>query len=193
MIAGLCGSAAHTALMYFKTRSGILPTFQPYPALQLALAKLTGTDVHPFVPWLLSWINGAAVLGFLFGRIYAFIPGRSGAAKGVVFGLFGWLLMGFAFFPLIGLGVFAIERGPGCLACAVSARHVHDLQRRARRGVRRAQSAEPERATAAIVRRHRTIDLAQGTRAGPHRQCNTCASGRPASLPSSRRHLDCGP
>jgi hypothetical protein len=113
MIAGLCGSAAHMALMYFKSRAGILPTFQPYPALQLALTKLTGSDVHPFVPWLLSWINGAAVLGFLFGRIYAFIPGRSGAAKGVVFGLIGWVAMGFAFFPLIGLGIFASNVGLG--------------------------------------------------------------------------------
>jgi hypothetical protein len=111
MIAGLCGSAAHTALMVFKTRSGILPTFQPYPALQSALAGLTGTDVHPVIPWLLSWINGAAVLGFLFGRTYALIPGRSGAAKGVVFGLIGWLLMGLAFFPLIGLGMFALNLG----------------------------------------------------------------------------------
>ena len=113
MIAGLCGSAAHTALMYFKTRSGILPAFQPYPALQAMLTKLTGSDVHPAVPWLLSWLNGAAVLGFLFGRAYALIPGRSGAAKGVVFGLIGWVLMGTAFFPLIGLGMFALNLGLG--------------------------------------------------------------------------------
>jgi len=113
MIAGLCGSAAHTALVYFKTRSGILPAFQPYPALQAALAKLTGSDVHPFVPWLLSWFNGAAVLGFLFGRTYSLIPGRTGAAKGIVFGLIGWVLMGFIFFPLIGLGVFAFDAGLG--------------------------------------------------------------------------------
>ena len=113
MIAGLCGSAAHAVLMYFKTRSGILPAFQPYPALQLALAKLTGSNVPAAVPWLLSWLNGAAVLGFLFGRTYALIPGRSGAAKGVVFGLIGWALMGLVFFPLIGLGVFALNVGLG--------------------------------------------------------------------------------
>jgi hypothetical protein len=113
MIAGLCGAAAHTALMVFKSRSGILPTFQPYEALQLALARITGSNVHPVVPWLLSWVNGAAVLGFLFGRGYRIIPGRSGLAKGVAFGVLGWALMGCVFFPLLGLGVFAMNLGLG--------------------------------------------------------------------------------
>lgn len=112
-IAGLCGTASHTALMYFKSRSGILPTFQPYQSLQLALAKMTASNVHPVVPWLLSWINGSAVLGFLFGRSYRLIPGRSGFAKGVAFGMFGWVLMGCFFFPLLGLGVFATNLGLG--------------------------------------------------------------------------------
>lgn len=112
-IAGLCGTAAHTALMYFKSRSGILPTFQPYQSLQIALTKMTGSDVHPVVPWLLSWINGSAVLGFLFGRGYRFIPGHSGLAKGVAFGMFGWTLMGCVFFPLLGLGIFATDLGLG--------------------------------------------------------------------------------
>lgn len=113
MIAGLCGTAAHTVLMYFKSRSGILPAFQPYQSLQLVLVRMTGSDVHPVVPWLLSWINGSAVLGFLFGRMYRIIPGRSGVAKGVAFGLFGWALMGAIFFPLLGLGVFAANLGLG--------------------------------------------------------------------------------
>jgi hypothetical protein len=112
-IAGLCGTVAHTALMYFKSRSGILPTFQPYQSLQLALAKMTGSNMHPVVPWLLSWINGSAVLGFLFGRSYQFIPGHSGLAKGVVFGMLGWALMGCVFFPLLGLGIFATNLGLG--------------------------------------------------------------------------------
>lgn len=38
-VAGLCGSIAHSLLMYFKFRSGLLPTFQPYDNLQAALSE----------------------------------------------------------------------------------------------------------------------------------------------------------
>jgi len=113
IVAGLCGSAAHTLLMYFKSRSGLLPAFQPYEALQLTLGRLTGDQVHPTIPWLLSWMNGAAFLGFVFGRIYRLIPGGNGAIKGIVFGLIGWAVMGLVFFPLLGLGVFAMNIGLG--------------------------------------------------------------------------------
>lgn len=106
-IAGFCGSAAHTLLMYLKSRFGLLPAFQPYENLQAALAHLTGGQVNPAIPWALSFLNGATVLGFCFGRIYAWLPGNSGAAKGVAFGSLGWAVMGLVFFPLLGLGLFA--------------------------------------------------------------------------------------
>jgi hypothetical protein len=113
MVAGLCGTAAHYALMYFKARTGLLPTFQPYQALQTALGNLVGHDVHPLVPWLMSFVNGMAVLGFAFGRLYRSVPGRDGLIKGLAFGVAGWLLMNIAFLPLIGLGVFGIAAGLG--------------------------------------------------------------------------------
>jgi hypothetical protein len=106
-IAGFCGSAAHTLLMYLKSRTGLLPAFQPYESLQLALGQLTGSRVHPLIPWALSFLNGSIILGFCFGRIYPWLPGHSGAAKGVTFGILGWVMMGSVFFPLLGLGPFA--------------------------------------------------------------------------------------
>jgi hypothetical protein len=106
-VAGFCGSAAHTLLMYLKSRTGVLPAFQPYESLQLALGHLTGSRVHPLIPWALSFLNGSIILGFCFGRAYPWLPGHSGAAKGVTFGIFGWAVMGFVFFPLLGLGLFA--------------------------------------------------------------------------------------
>jgi hypothetical protein len=106
-VAGFCGSAAHTLLMYLKSRFGLLPAFQPYESLQAALVHLTGGQVHPAIPWALSFLNGATVLGFCFGRIYAWLPGGNGATKGVTFGILGWAVMGLVFFPLLGLGLFA--------------------------------------------------------------------------------------
>ena len=100
--AGLAGSAAHSCLMFLKTRAGLLPSFQPYDDLQRLLGDLVGGSVGPAVPWLLSFANGALVLGFLFGRTYRLLPGRNGAVKGLIFGLIGWILMGLIFFPLLG-------------------------------------------------------------------------------------------
>ena len=89
LAAGLCGSAAHSGLMLLKSRMGWLPSFHPYEDLQQALSGLVGGSVPPAVPWALSFLNGAVVLGILFGRLYRVLPGRSGAAKGFVFGVFG--------------------------------------------------------------------------------------------------------
>jgi hypothetical protein len=112
-VAGLCGSAAHSLLMYLKFRLDLLPSFQPYESLQLALGRLTGGSIHPAVPWLLSFLNGSTITGFSFGRVYPQLPGRIGAIKGLSFGVLCWALMGLVFFPLLGLGVFATGIGLG--------------------------------------------------------------------------------
>ena len=113
LAAGLCGSAAHSGLMLLKSRMGWLPSFHPYEDLQQALSGLVGGSVPPAIPWALSFLNGAVVLGILFGRLYRVLPGRSGAAKGFVFGVFGWIAMGLLFFPVLGQGLFATGAGLG--------------------------------------------------------------------------------
>jgi hypothetical protein len=120
LAAGLCGSAAHSGLMFLKSWMGWLPSFHPYEDLQQALSELVGGSVDPLIPWALSFLNGAVVLGILFGRIFPLLPGRSGAAKGLVFGILGWLVMGVAFFPILGRGLFATQIGLGPLPALFS-------------------------------------------------------------------------
>jgi hypothetical protein len=64
-----------------------------------ALSHWVGTNVPAAVPWLLSFLNGMTILGFLFGRLNRLLPGRTGLSKGLSFGLIGWLFMGLIFFP----------------------------------------------------------------------------------------------
>jgi hypothetical protein len=111
--AGLCGSAAHTLLMAFKSWAQILPGFQPYDDLQALLTATIGDAVNPMIPWALSYFNGSVVLGFLFGRSYQILPGPNGVMKGLVFGFAVWLAMGLIFFPAIGKGWFASQTGLG--------------------------------------------------------------------------------
>jgi hypothetical protein len=113
LAAGLCGSAAHSGLMFLKSRMAWLPAFHPYEDLQQALSALVGSSVPAGIPWALSFLNGAVVLGMLFGHSYRWLPGRSGAAKGFVFGVLGWIVMGVLFFPALGRGLFALQTGLG--------------------------------------------------------------------------------
>jgi hypothetical protein len=99
--------------MYAKSRSGILPSFQPYQQLQITLGHWIGSDVHPLVPWAMSYLNGSIVVSFAFARLYRSLPGGNGAIKGLVFGVFGWTAMVLLFFPLLGMGLFAARLGLG--------------------------------------------------------------------------------
>ena len=56
----------------------------------------------------------------MFGRSYRLLPGRSGAAKGFVFGVLGWIAMGVLFFPMLGRGLFASGAGLGLLPALFS-------------------------------------------------------------------------
>ena len=113
VIAGSAGTVVHFLFMHLKSWTGLLPAFQPYQSFQLALSHWVGANVPAIVPWGLSFLNGMAILGFLFARINRLLPGRNGATKGLMFGLIGWMFMGLIFFPLIGLGPFATGIGLG--------------------------------------------------------------------------------
>ena len=120
IIAGLSGTIVHFAFMYLRSRLGLLPSFQPYQSFQAALSHWVGANVPATVPWLLSFLNGMTILGFLFGRLNRLLPGRTGLGKGLSFGLIGWLFMQLIFFPLIGLGPFAVEVGLGIAPAMMS-------------------------------------------------------------------------
>lgn len=113
LVAGMCGMIAHSLLMFLKTRLGLLPAFKPYEAFQATLGQWLGSAVSSAVPWLLSFLNGSAILGLLCGSIFRLLPGIGALTKGIVVGLLGWLTMGFLFFPLLGLGFFASKLAIG--------------------------------------------------------------------------------
>jgi len=113
VVAGLCGSIAHSLLMYFKSWVGLLPSFQPYESFQTMLSHVTGTAIHPVVPWLLSFLNGSTFVSLAFGHLYRWLPGNIGAIKGMAYGVLGWTTMGLVFFPMIGLGLFGVQAGLG--------------------------------------------------------------------------------
>jgi hypothetical protein len=99
--------------MLVHSRWGPLREFQPSEDIQRALSWITGTDVHPAVAWILSFVNGALIWGLIFGQVYRFLPGRRAWQKGVIFGMCAWAAMNLIFFPLVDRGLFAINYGLG--------------------------------------------------------------------------------
>ena len=119
LLAGLGASTIHLALMALKHRLGVLPEFEPYEDLQRLLSGLSVQALEPPWSWLLPYANGALVLGFLFGRLYAVLPGRNAIAKGMVFGLAAWLALGLGLLPLAGDGLFGFGLGLGAWPAGV--------------------------------------------------------------------------
>jgi hypothetical protein len=115
LLAGFGASMVHIALMEIKHRTGILPGFEPYADLQRLLSSLTAQAFEPPLSWLLPYINGALILGFVFGQLFVYLPGRAAVVKGAVFGFVAWLVLGFGLLPLTGSGIFARELGLGTL------------------------------------------------------------------------------
>ena len=98
-----------------KHRAGILPGFEPYESLHALLAPLAFGNLSPPLSWLIPDINGALILGFVFGRLFTHLPGRSAAAKGAGFGFAAWLVLGLGLLPLLGQGLFGSKLGLGGL------------------------------------------------------------------------------
>jgi hypothetical protein len=65
-------------------------------------------------------LNGMTILGFLFARLKQSLPGQTGVTKEISFGLIGWLFMELIFFPVIGLGPFALWVGLGIAPAMLS-------------------------------------------------------------------------
>jgi hypothetical protein len=113
VIAGLCGTVVHSLLGLVHAKTGPLPEFQPNEDLRRGLAQLLRTDIHPGIAWLIFFVNGALIWGFVFGQIYRFLPGHGPLQKGIFFGICAWAIMGFLFFPIVGRGIFAVGLGSG--------------------------------------------------------------------------------
>ncbi len=110
ILAGSGATVVHMLLMEIKHRAGILPSFEPYDDMQRLLNSATA-DALQVPSWLLAYVNGALVLGFVFGKSFPYLPGRTPVFRGAIFGFAAWLVMNFVMLPVAGRGVFAWKLG----------------------------------------------------------------------------------
>ena len=128
LAAGVCGSVAHSGLMFLKSWIGWLPSFHPYEDIQQALSDLVGSSVSPVIPWALSFLNGRGRARHSVRPPLSRAAGPQRSREGVVFGVFGWIAMGAA--ALSDAGSRPVRRPGGTrrAPCLVLARDALDLQ-----------------------------------------------------------------
>lgn len=115
LLAGFVATLVHITLMEIKRRLGVLPSFEPQIYFQQIISPLLAQGGSSALWRYLPEINGGLLLGFLFGRLYIYLPSLDFVVKGMAFGLGAWLVLGALVFPFGGLGVFAYGAGLGYL------------------------------------------------------------------------------
>lgn len=104
--AGFIATLVVTAMMTIKARMGLAPGLDVISLL----AELVAAPGQPLYGWLAHFAVGMVVWGELFALASDLVPGPY-IAKGISFGVAGWLLMMFLFFPLAGHSVFGSDLG----------------------------------------------------------------------------------
>jgi hypothetical protein len=84
-VLGIVGHNVSSLLGLVHGKTGPLPEFHPIHDIQRGMEWLTGTEIHPGVAWLLGFVNGAVICGFVFGQAYRSLPGNNPRQKGVFF------------------------------------------------------------------------------------------------------------
>ena len=104
--AGFIATLVVTAMMTIKARMGLAPGLDVISLL----AELVAAPGQPLYGWLAHFAVGMVVWGGLFALASDLVPGPY-VAKGISFGVAGWLLMMFLFFPLaVELLFFAVAK-----------------------------------------------------------------------------------
>lgn len=103
IISGFVASVVLGALMFVKIQWHLTPEF----SVIALLSKLAGGWVGG---WMDHFIIGVLVWGMLFAGFDA-VTNLPYWLKGMIFSLFGWLIMMLVFLPFVGLGFFGLKAG----------------------------------------------------------------------------------
>jgi uncharacterized membrane protein YagU involved in acid resistance len=106
MLAGLVATVVLSALMLLKASMGL------WPELNLVRLLINLGSIQLVAAWMDHFIVGVIVWGMLFGALDSMWESRAYWLKGLVFGVFAWLLMMILFMPLTKAGFFGVKIGP---------------------------------------------------------------------------------
>jgi hypothetical protein len=109
MLAGLVATLVLSAVMLLKSSMGL------WPELNLIRLLTNLGSIQTVAAWMDHFIVGVIVWGLMFGAFDALWVSRAYWLKGLLFGVFGWLLMMILFMPLTKTGFFGVKIGPAAI------------------------------------------------------------------------------
>ena len=105
MIAGLLATLVLTGVIVVKGNMGL------WPEVSLIQLLVNLGSITPVQAWMDHFIVGVVVWGLLFGAFDALWESRTYWLKGLIFGVFAWLVMMIMFMPMAKAGFFGIKIG----------------------------------------------------------------------------------
>jgi uncharacterized membrane protein YagU involved in acid resistance len=106
MLAGLVATLVLTVILILKSNMGL------WPEVNIIRLLVNLGSIQTVAAWMDHFIVGVVVWGLMFGALDAMWDSRAYWLKGLVFGVFGWLLMMVLFMPLAKAGFFGSRIGP---------------------------------------------------------------------------------
>lgn len=109
MIAGLVATLVLSAFMLLKGSMAL------WPELNLVRLLVNLGSIQTVAAWMDHFIIGVVIWGLLFAGLDATWETRAYWLKGLVFGVFAWLMMMILFMPLTKAGFFGVKIGPSAM------------------------------------------------------------------------------
>jgi len=106
MIAGFVATLVLSAILLLKSSMDLVPE------LNLIRLLVNLGSISNVQAWMDHFIVGVVVWGLLFGAYDALAARPAYWLKGIIFGVFAWIVMGLLFMPLAKAGIFGYRLGP---------------------------------------------------------------------------------
>ena len=106
MIAGFVATLVLSVVLLLKS------TMDLVPELNIIRLLVNLGSISSVQAWMDHFIVGVVVWGLLFGAYDALATRPAHWLKGIIFGVFAWIIMGLLFLPLAKAGLFGAKLGP---------------------------------------------------------------------------------
>ncbi len=105
IIAGLVATLVLSMIMLAKGMMGVMPGLNVIAMLSSMM------HASPIFGWIAHFMIGMLAWGLGYVAVSKFLPGDSGLAKGISFGIAAWVMMMVIVMPMAGAGMFGLNMG----------------------------------------------------------------------------------
>ena len=121
MLAGFVATLVLSGILILKGNMGL------WPELNIIRLLVNLGSIQTVAAWMDHFIVGVVVWGLLFGAFDAMWESRAYWLKGLIFGVFAWLLMMVLFMPLAKAGWFGARIGPSAALVTLGMHLIYGL------------------------------------------------------------------